>query len=217
MFTHHASVDTKLSRAVEHLLDSATSDGILPIVQAGEPVLRSRSVEYDGQLTRVTLDKLISLMHSTMLAAPGVGLAAPQIGLGLAIAVIEDHVRDDEDDPRDIAELPFRAIINPHYEPIGTQTRSFYEGCLSFSGYQAVRQRWLDIQATWQDEDSKQHSMKLHGWPARIFQHETDHLRGELYIDRAEIRSLTTDENLEDYWSDEAVPVSASRSLGFAI
>ena len=156
-------------------------------------------------------------MHSTMLAAPGVGLAAPQIGLGLAIAVIEDHVRDDEDDPRDIAELPFRAIINPHYEPIGTQTRSFYEGCLSFSGYQAVRQRWLDIQATWQDEDSKQHSMKLHGWPARIFQHETDHLRGELYIDRAEIRSLTTDENLEDYWSDEAVPVSASRSLGFAI
>ncbi|MFU0469493.1 peptide deformylase [Gardnerella vaginalis] len=217
MFTHHASVDTKLSRAVEHLLDSATSDGILPIVQAGEPVLRSRAVEYDGQLTRVTLDKLISLMHSTMLAAPGVGLAAPQIGLGLAIAVIEDHVRDDEDDPRDIAELPFRAIINPHYEPIGTQTRSFYEGCLSFSGYQAVRQRWLDIQATWQDEDSKQHSMKLHGWPARIFQHETDHLRGELYIDRAEIRSLTTDENLEDYWSDEAVPVSASRSLGFAI
>lgn len=102
-------------------------------------------------------------MHSTMLEAPGVGLAAPQIGLGLAIAVIEDHVRDDEDDPRDIAELPFRAIINPHYEPIGTQTRSFYEGCLSVSGYQAVRQRWLDIQATWQDEDGKQHSERLHG------------------------------------------------------
>ena len=138
MFTHHASVDTKLSRAVERLLDSATEDGILPIVQAGEPVLRQRTVAYDGQLTRATLTKLISLMHSTMLEAPGVGLAAPQIGLGLAIAVIEDHVRDDEDDPRDIAELPFRAIINPHYEPIGTQTRSFYEGCLSVSGYQAV-------------------------------------------------------------------------------
>lgn len=156
-------------------------------------------------------------MHSTMLEAPGVGLAAPQIGLGLAIAVIEDHVRDDEDDPRDIAELPFRAIINPHYEPIGTQTRSFYEGCLSVSGYQAVRQRWLDIQATWQDEDGKQHSERLHGWPARIFQHETDHLRGELYIDRAEMRSLSTDENLEDYWADEAVPVAAARTLGFAI
>ena len=86
MFTHHASVDTKLSRAVEHLLDSATEDGILPIVQAGEPVLRQRTVAYDGQLTRATLTKLISLMHSTMLEAPGVGLAAPQIGLGLAIA-----------------------------------------------------------------------------------------------------------------------------------
>lgn len=217
MFTHHASVDTKLSRAVERLLDSATEDGILPIVQAGEPVLRQRTVAYDGQLTRATLTKLVSLMHSTMLEAPGVGLAAPQIGLGLAIAVIEDHVRDDEDDPRDIAELPFRAIINPHYEPIGTQTRSFYEGCLSVSGYQAVRQRWLDIQATWQDEDGKQHSERLHGWPARIFQHETDHLRGELYIDRAEMRSLSTDENLEDYWADEAVPVAAARTLGFAI
>ncbi len=217
MFTHHASVDTKLSRAVERLLDSATEDGVLSIVQAGEPVLRQRTVAYDGQLTHATLNKLISLMHSTMLDAPGVGLAAPQIGLGLAIAVVEDHVRDDEDDPRDIAELPFRAIINPHYEPIGTQTRSFYEGCLSVAGYQAVRQRWLDIQATWQDEDGKQHSQRLHGWPARIFQHETDHLRGELYIDRAEMRSLSSDENLEDYWADEAVPVTAARTLGFAI
>lgn len=217
MFKHRTTVDTNLSRAVERLMDSATDDGILPIVQAGEPVLRSRCVAYDGQLTRATLDKLIALMRSTMLAAPGVGLAAPQIGLGLALAVIEDHVYDDDDDPRDIVELPFHAIINPSYEPIGTQTRSFYEGCLSVHGYQAVRQRWLDIQATWQDEDGNTHKETMHGWPARIFQHETDHLRGELYIDRAEMRSLSSDENLEDYWSDEAVPVSASRTLGFAI
>lgn len=217
MFTHHAKSETKLSRAVERLLDSTAQDGILPIVQAGEPVLRSRCVSYDGQLTRETLDKLIAFMHTTMLEAPGVGLAAPQIGLGLALAVIEDHVRDDKDDPREIAEVPFRVIINPHYEPVGTKTCSFYEGCLSVSGYQAVRQRWLDIKATWQDVDGKQHTEMMHGWPARIFQHETDHLRGELYIDRAEMRSLATDENLEDYWADEAVPVAAARTLGFAI
>ena len=105
---------------------------------------------------------------------------------------------DDDDDPREAAEFPFHVIINPSYEPIGTETRSFYEGCLSFDGYQAVRKRWLDITARWQDEDGKQHEEHLHGWPARIFQHETDHLSGELYIDKAEIRSLATNENLED-------------------
>ena len=138
-------------------------------------------------------------MRVTMIEAPGVGLAATQIGLGLALAVVEDHVRDDDDDdPREAAEFPFHVIINPSYEPIGTETRSFYEGCLSFDGYQAVRKRWLDITARWQDEDGKQHEEHLHGWPARIFQHETDHLSGELYIDKAEIRSLATNENLED-------------------
>ena len=90
-------------------------------------------------------------MRTTMLEAPGVGLAATQIGLGLALAVVEDHVCEGDDgDPREAAEFPFHAIINPSYEPIGTETRSFYEGCLSFDGYQAVRKRWLDITARWQ-------------------------------------------------------------------
>ena len=75
----------------------------------------------------------------------------------------------------------------------------------------------LDITAEWDDEDGKHHSEPLHGWPARIFQHETDHLSGELYIDRAEIRSLTTTENLEDYWCDDPVPTEAAEELGFAL
>ena len=91
---------------------------------AGEPVLRQQTVQYSGQLSKGTLNKLIDTMHTTMLEAPGVGLAATQIGLGLALAVVEDHVRDDEDDPREIAEFPFHVIINPSYEPIGDATRS---------------------------------------------------------------------------------------------
>ena len=98
-----------------------------------------------------------------------------------------------------------------------SNTRSFYEGCLSFDGYQAVRKRWLDITARWQDEDGKQHEEHLHGWPARIFQHETDHLSGELYIDKAEIRSLATNENLEDFWCDDPVPNEAAAELGFEL
>lgn len=216
MFKANAKVDVALNRDVEHLIKTSGKEGILPIVQMGEPVLRQRTVPYEGQLSRRTLTKLIETMRTTMLEAPGVGLAGPQIGLGMAIAVLEDHVREgDEDDPREIGELPFHVIINPSYEPVGDQTRSFYEGCLSFAGYQAVRRRWLDIIARWQDEDGNRHEERLHGWPARIFQHETDHLSGEVYIDRAEIRSLSSDENLADLWCEDPVPTEAAEELGF--
>lgn len=216
MFKANAKVDVALNRDVEHLIKTGGKEGTLPIVQMGEPVLRQRTVPYEGQLSRRTLTKLIETMRTTMLEAPGVGLAGPQIGLGMAIAVLEDHVREgDEDDPREIGELPFHVIINPSYEPVGDQTRSFYEGCLSFAGYQAVRRRWLDIIARWQDEDGNRHEEHLHGWPARIFQHETDHLSGEVYIDRAEIRSLSSDENLADLWCEDPVPTEAAEELGF--
>ena len=216
MFKANAKVDVALNRDVEHLIKTGGKEGILPIVQMGEPVLRQRTVPYEGQLSRRTLTKLIETMRTTMLEAPGVGLAGPQIGLGMAIAVLEDHVREgDEDDPREIGELPFHVIINPSYEPVGDQTRSFYEGCLSFAGYQAVRRRWLDIIARWQVEDGNRHEERLHGWPARIFQHETDHLSGEVYIDRAEIRSLSSDENLADLWCEDPVPTEAAEELGF--
>ena len=216
MFKANAKVDVALNRDVEHLIKTGGKEGILPIVQMGEPVLRQRTMPYEGQLSRRTLTKLIETMRTTMLEAPGVGLAGPQIGLGMAIAVLEDHVREgDEDDPREIGELPFHVIINPSYEPVGDQTRSFYEGCLSFAGYQAVRRRWLDIIARWQDEDGNRHEERLHGWPARIFQHETDHLSGEVYIDRAEIRSLSSDENLADLWCEDPVPTEAAEELGF--
>lgn len=216
MFKANAKVDVALNRDVEHLIKTGGKEGILPIVQMGEPVLRQRTVPYEGQLSRRTLTKLIETMRTTMLEAPGVGLAGPQIGLGMAIAVLEDHVHEgDEDDPREIGELPFHVIINPSYEPVGDQTRSFYEGCLSFAGYQAVRRRWLDIIARWQDEEGNRHEERLHGWPARIFQHETDHLSGEVYIDRAEIRSLSSDENLADLWCEDPVPTEAAEELGF--
>ncbi|NEG70413.1 peptide deformylase [Bifidobacterium choloepi] len=217
MFKKNGKVDMELNRDVERLLHGC-KDGILPIVQAGEPVLRQQTAAYAGQLSGHTFKKLIEAMRKTMLAAPGVGLAATQIGLGLAFAVLEDHAdEDDMDDPREFAEFPFHVIVNPSYEPVGDETREFYEGCLSVEGYQAVRRRWLDIVARWDDEDGKHHEERLHGWPARIFQHETDHLSGELYIDKAIIRSLTCDDLLVDYWSENPVPTEAAEELGFEL
>lgn len=217
MYDNGLQLDMELNEEVEQALSVVAANKILPIVQLGEPVLRQVSEPYRGQLKPSTLSTLIDTMHVTMLEAPGVGLAAPQIGLSLAIAVMEDHAREDVDDPREIAELPFRVIINPSYQPIGDATASFYEGCLSFEGYQAVRQRWLDIVATWEDESGEIHKERLHGWPARIFQHETDHLRGEVYIDQAQIRSLSSDDNMEEYWAYDPVPTEAADELGFSL
>lgn len=92
MFGHNSKVDLELNREVEKLIKTGGKEKIMPIVQAGEPVLRQQTIAYDGQLSRKTLDKLIDTMRTTMLEAPGVGLAATQIGLGLALAVVEDHV-----------------------------------------------------------------------------------------------------------------------------
>ncbi|WP_445339129.1 peptide deformylase [Bifidobacterium sp. ESL0822] len=217
MFGRKAAFDADLNNRVESMLAEAGKEELLPIVQMGEPVLRQQAQPYQGQLAAKTLNRLLKAMRATMLEAPGVGLAAPQVGLGLAIAVIEDHVRDDEDDPRQIDELPFRVIINPSYEPIGQETAAFYEGCLSLEGFQAVRRRWLDITASWEDRSGRKHCQHMHGWPARIFQHETDHLSGEVYIDKAEIRSLSSDDNLSEYWAYDPVPTEAARELGFTI
>lgn len=231
MFSLDKRVDRKLNKNIERLLKNATDEGVIPIVAAGEPALRQLSERYAGQLSEKTFKNLIEVMRTTMLKAPGVGLAAPQVGIPLAFAVVEDHVYDDiddidddddstdddaESDPRELTEFPFHTIVNPRYEPVGTQTRSFYEGCLSVPGFQAVRKRWLDITAYWQDENGAKHEEKLHGWPARIFQHETDHLSGELYLDKAEIRSLSTDDNLGEYWW-EPVPTQAAETLGFQL
>ena len=84
MFGHNSKVDLELNREVEKLIKTGGKEKIMPIVQAGEPVLRQQTIAYDGQLSRKTLDKLIDTMRTTMLEAPGVGLAATQIGLGLA-------------------------------------------------------------------------------------------------------------------------------------
>ena len=77
MFKANAKVDVALNRDVEHLIKTGGKEGILPIVQMGEPVLRQRTVPYEGQLSRRTLTKLIETMRTTMLEAPGVGLAGP--------------------------------------------------------------------------------------------------------------------------------------------
>src|SRR5271163_3045157 len=116
--------------------------GVLPIVECGDPVLR-RPAEPVGQADLGTgeLRLLIARMRATMEAAPGVGLAAPQVGVPVQLAVLQDgperwgKVNEDELAARERYELPFTVLVNPTVTPVdGNGVAGFYEGCLSVPG-----------------------------------------------------------------------------------
>ncbi|SDP22384.1 peptide deformylase [Nakamurella panacisegetis] len=188
----------------------------LPIVQAGHPVLRHRAEPYDFSLPADVFDHLIGAMRETMLTAPGVGLAAPQIGLGIQVAVLEDAapVSSEVARVRDRTPLPFRVLVNPSYRPETDDVAAFYEGCLSVPGYQAVVERAATVRLRALDQNGAPIDEIVTGWAARIVAHETDHLAGILYLDKAFTRSLTNNEHYLTRWAG-ATPQAARVELGF--
>jgi peptide deformylase len=200
---------------VEELL---AGGGPLDIVTAGDPVLRRGTEPYDGQLGPALLARFVEALRVTMRAAPGVGLAAPQVGVELRIAVIEDPapVPQEVRRARGRVPQPFRVLVNPAYEPVGGARAAFFEGCLSVPGWQAVVARPAEVRLTGQDEHGHALDEVFTGWPARIVQHETDHLDGVLYLDRAESRSLSSNRAVTERWG-QPTPEEAARALGFEL
>lgn len=184
----------------------------LKIVQAGDPILRkqSRPLTKD-EIRSASIQLLIELMRNTMREAPGVGLAAPQIGKSLQLAVIEDRAEyltrlsEHELTEHQRAEIPFHVIINPKLTILNKSSVQFFEGCLSVAGYQAIVDRALDVRVECLNERGEEVTIKAHGWYARILQHEIDHLNGTLYIDRMKTRTLTTSENMARFWNDQSI------------
>lgn len=210
------SVNTPDFEAQIRDLLTAYPEGVLPIVQAGHPVLRQVTEPYTDQLGDQLL-AFLDAMHATMMDAPGVGVAATQVGVSLAIAVMWDPGTDDETDTRERTPFDYRVIINPKYEPVGERQTTYYEGCLSVEGYQAAVTRPYSVRLTGSDETGAAIDEVLTGWPARIAQHEIDHLAGTLYLDKAQIRSLSTSENLSELWSFDSEPAAAAQVLGFTV
>jgi peptide deformylase len=182
------------------------------IVQAGNPILRQRALSLTvEQIRSREIQKLIESMRECMHEAPGVGLAAPQVGLALHLAVIEDR----EDYHKDVSEallqererkpVPFHVIVNPVLEEVGDEKAEFFEGCLSLSGFSALVPRARAVRVSCLDERGEAKVIEASGWYARILQHEVDHLNGTLYIDRMRARSFTTMENLAEFWKGKPV------------
>jgi peptide deformylase len=199
--------------AVRRLLDA---EELPVIVQAGHPVLRQVAAPFDGQVDDVELMALVDRMRDVMHDAPGVGVAAPQVGIPLQLAVLEDKYEVDpaSAEVRHREQLEFFAMINPEYRPLGTETASFYEGCLSVAGYQAVVTRHRNVELRYTTPAGEAVEEWFSGWQARIVQHETDHLHGTLYLDRAEIRSLSSNAEHSARWSAPEID-EARRTLGF--
>jgi peptide deformylase len=144
---------------------------ILPIRTLGDPVLRQPAKPVDG-FDRA-LRRLCDDMIETMYAAPGVGLAGPQVGMSMRLFVFDD------------GETGPLVIVNPELSD-GSGELTEEEGCLSIPGPYHVTPRSATIRCRGQDVRGRDVDLLGEGLLARIFQHETDHLEGMLYIDRLE-------------------------------
>lgn len=200
---------------VTRLVNLVDSGELPPIVQLGHPVLRMQAKELDDQLGPELLRGFLGTMRAVMLDAPGVGLAAPQLGIPLRIAVLQDLYEANPEiaTAREREPLDYLEIINPRYRPLGERTAAFYEGCLSFNGYQGVVERPADISTSFLDADGLLVRRNFSGWQARIFQHETDHLDGTVYIDKALTRSLCANHEYPR-WANPGID-QARTGLGF--
>ena len=185
---------------------------ILKIRSAGEPVLRGRARTLSPEEIRLpSTQDLIASMRQTMQDAPGVGLAAPQVGLPLQLAVIEDREEYQRDVGKEaLAErerkpVPFHVIINPVLTLESASDVEFFEGCLSFPGLVALVPRARKVKVEFLDENGQHKVIHASGWHARILQHEIDHLAGTMYVDRMRTTSLTTVENFGRHWKGKPI------------
>ena len=153
---------------------------LLKIIQPDNPILRKKAIKVTSFDAR--LKKLAEDMMETMLDAPGVGLAAPQIAESKRLIVV--HLPDDEESYGEDAGVTY-IVANPKIIKASKEKVSGVEGCLSIPGYLGEVDRHEIIVVTGQDIEGKDIRIKARGWLARVFQHEIDHLDGRLFIDIA--------------------------------
>ena len=184
----------------------------LKIVTVGEPLLREVAAKVSKkQLLHPDTQTLIEYMRETMRDAPGVGLAAPQVGVSLQIAVIEDKaeyhkgISTSEMTERERKPMRFHVIVNPVLELLSAPDRTFFEGCLSLPGFTAIVPRAPAVQVTCLSHKGEHRVIKASGWYARILQHEIDHLSGKLYIDKMNPRSFCSLENYNRHWKGKPI------------
>jgi peptide deformylase len=164
----------------------------------GHPVLRvkARAIERSDVRT-AAFQKLIDDMIETMVEYHGVGLAAPQVHEGVRLFVAQLDTKDDE---RETPAGPV-ALINPEITPVGAETVEDWEGCLSVPDIRGLVPRAREIKIRALDRHGDRFELHAHDYPARVVQHETDHLDGILFFGRMRrFETLTFLDEYSRYW-----------------
>lgn len=174
---------------------------ILKVARMGHPVLRARARALDrADVRSAAIQSLIDSMIETMEEYHGIGLAAPQVHEGVRIFVAgfqEDARRDDE--PA-IVPVP---LINPEVVPIGSDVATDWEGCLSIPDLRGQVPRYKRVKVRALDREGARVELQLADYPARVVQHENDHLDGVLFLDRMKgLETLTFLDEYSKYWRD---------------
>jgi peptide deformylase len=160
----------------------------LPIVRLGDPILRAVASPLPvADLAHRDIQRFIDRMFSTLRAADGVGLAAPQVGESARLFIWAAE-----------PEIPPQVIVNPRLEPLSEATVAGWEGCLSIPGLRGSVARFRRVRLRGFDRHGEPFDRRLAGYEARIAQHETDHLDGVVFLDRmTDFQSLGFDEELD--------------------
>lgn len=170
---------------------------ILKIARMGHPVLRERARPLDpSEIDTPRVQRLIDDMFETMNDSQGIGLAGPQVHQSIRLFVA--GVEDDE------STMPPVVIINPEITPIGSEVEEDWEGCLSIPDIRGRVPRAAEVRVRALDRHGAPISMTANGFPARVVQHETDHLDGVLFFDRMKsFESLTFLEEYSRFWTQK--------------
>jgi peptide deformylase len=169
---------------------------ILKVARMGHPVLRKRARPVErAEISTTAFQKLIDDMLETMREYDGIGLAAPQVHEGVRLVMVgidEDREGQSRETP-----IPILALINPEIRPVGREVVEDWEGCLSVPKLRGKVPRPNEVRLTALDREGRRLDMQLRGYPARVVQHEADHLDGTLFIDR--MKSFATLTYLDEY------------------
>lgn len=172
---------------------------IRKVLRMGHPVLRQRARPLDpAAIGTPAFEALIADMADTLDDYGGIGLAAPQIGESIRVAVIE--IAGGPTRYGELAPMPFTVFVNPTIEVLDPATRGYWEGCLSVPGLRGFVERPQHVRVEYLDRAGAPRELVLEGFLATVFQHEFDHLDGVLYIDRlSDPRLLAYDEEFMRY------------------
>ncbi len=163
--------------------DKLPAMAVRRVLKMGHPALRSRARALDpGEIGNRASKNLLRDMRDTLGDYGGIGLAAPQIGESLRLAVIE--IPGGPTRYGELAPMPFTVFVNPVVEILDQKQAGYWEGCLSVPGLRGFVERPQNIRVAYLSEQGEQREIQLEGFLATVFQHEFDHLDGKLFVDR---------------------------------